>query len=71
MHINQRDRQYIPDEFSNRCRFIFRFAGLIADGIHSLSDLSSDFVVLIANKKARKPLIPIIIMVTCLKTVQS
>jgi divalent metal cation (Fe/Co/Zn/Cd) transporter len=46
--------------------------GLIADGIHSLSDLSSDFVVLIANKKARKPLIPIITMVTSVsKTVQS
>lgn len=28
--------------------------GLIADGIHSLSDLSSDFVVLIANKKSQK-----------------
>ncbi len=28
--------------------------GLIADGIHSLSDLSSDFVVLIANKKGQK-----------------
>lgn len=29
--------------------------GLIADGIHSFSDLVSDFVVLIANKKSRKP----------------
>lgn len=29
--------------------------GLIADGIHSLSDLISDFVVLFANKKSRKP----------------
>lgn len=29
--------------------------GLIADGIHSLSDLIADFVVLIANKKSRKP----------------
>jgi divalent metal cation (Fe/Co/Zn/Cd) transporter len=28
--------------------------GLIADGIHSLSDLIADFVVLVANKKARK-----------------
>ena len=28
--------------------------GLIADGIHSLSDLSSDFVVLVANKKSQK-----------------
>ena len=29
--------------------------GLIADGIHAFSDLVSDFVVLIANKKSRKP----------------
>ena len=29
--------------------------GLIADGIHSLSDLVADFVVLLANKKSRKP----------------
>ncbi|UXY12497.1 cation diffusion facilitator family transporter [Kosakonia sp. ML.JS2a] len=29
--------------------------GLIADGIHSLSDLIADFVVLFANKKSRKP----------------
>ncbi|QGN38044.1 cation diffusion facilitator family transporter [Klebsiella oxytoca] len=29
--------------------------GLIADGIHSLSDLVADFVVLIANKKSRQP----------------
>lgn len=29
--------------------------GLIADGIHSFSDLIADFVVLIANKKSRKP----------------
>lgn len=29
--------------------------GLIADGIHSLSDLVADFVVLIANIKSRKP----------------
>ncbi|MBV8044573.1 cation diffusion facilitator family transporter [Pluralibacter sp.] len=29
--------------------------GLIADGIHSLSDLAADFVVLTANKKSRKP----------------
>lgn len=29
--------------------------GLIADGIHSFSDLVADFVVLIANKKSRKP----------------
>ncbi len=29
--------------------------GLIADGIHSLSDLVADFVVLIANIKCRKP----------------
>lgn len=29
--------------------------GLIADGIHSISDLIADFVVLIANKKSRKP----------------
>jgi len=28
--------------------------GLIADGIHSLSDLLADFVVLIANKKSKK-----------------
>lgn len=28
--------------------------GLIADGIHSLSDLVSDFVVLIANHKSKK-----------------
>jgi divalent metal cation (Fe/Co/Zn/Cd) transporter len=35
--------------------FIFRFSGLIADGIHSLSDLIADFVVLFANKKSRKP----------------
>ena len=29
--------------------------GLIADGIHSLSDLVADFVVLLANKKSRQP----------------
>lgn len=29
--------------------------GLIADGMHSFSDLVADFVVLIANKKSRKP----------------
>ncbi|EPC3761233.1 cation diffusion facilitator family transporter [Klebsiella michiganensis] len=29
--------------------------GLIADGIHSLSDLVADFVVLLANKKSGKP----------------
>ncbi|MDG1643360.1 Ferrous-iron efflux pump FieF [Klebsiella huaxiensis] len=29
--------------------------GLIADGIHSFSDLIADFVVLLANKKSRKP----------------
>lgn len=29
--------------------------GLIADGIHSFSDLVADYVVLIANKKSRKP----------------
>lgn len=29
--------------------------GLISDGIHSLSDLLADFVVLFANKKSRKP----------------
>ncbi len=29
--------------------------GLIADGIHSLSDLVADFVVLFASKKSRKP----------------
>ena len=29
--------------------------GLIADGIHSLSDLVADAVVLLANKKSRKP----------------
>ncbi|MGK4368406.1 cation transporter [Klebsiella quasipneumoniae] len=29
--------------------------GLIADGIHSLSDLVSDFVVLIANHKSKIP----------------
>ncbi len=29
--------------------------GLIADGIHSLSDLVADVVVLLANKKSRKP----------------
>lgn len=29
--------------------------GLIADGIHSLSDLVADYVVLIANNKSRKP----------------
>jgi len=33
---------------------LFASHGLIADGIHSLSDLSSDFVVLIANKKGQK-----------------
>jgi len=33
---------------------LFASYGLIADGIHSLSDLSSDFVVLIANKKGQK-----------------
>lgn len=34
--------------------------GLIADGIHSLSDLVADFVVLLANKKAANPRIAII-----------
>ncbi|MBZ7136368.1 cation diffusion facilitator family transporter, partial [Klebsiella grimontii] len=29
--------------------------GLIADGIHSISDLVADFVVLLANKKSRQP----------------
>ncbi|TCC09579.1 cation transporter [Kosakonia quasisacchari] len=29
--------------------------GLISDGIHSLSDLVADFVVLLANKKSHKP----------------
>lgn len=29
--------------------------GLIADGMHSFSDLVADFVVLVANKKSRKP----------------
>lgn len=29
-------------------------SGLIADGIHTLSDLVADFVVLIANKKSHK-----------------
>jgi len=29
--------------------------GLIADGMHSFSDLIADFVVLVANKKSRKP----------------
>ncbi|HCB1501033.1 TPA: cation transporter [Klebsiella michiganensis] len=29
--------------------------GLIADGIHSFSDLIADFVVLLTNKKSRKP----------------
>ncbi|HEY4468230.1 MAG TPA: cation diffusion facilitator family transporter [Klebsiella sp.] len=33
----------------------FGSQGLIADGIHSLSDLVADFVVLLANKKSRKP----------------
>jgi divalent metal cation (Fe/Co/Zn/Cd) transporter len=33
--------------------------GLIADGIHSLSDLVADFVVLLANKKAANPRIAI------------
>jgi Co/Zn/Cd efflux system component len=32
----------------------FSGSQLIADGIHSLSDLIADFVVLVANKKARK-----------------
>lgn len=41
-------RQIIAGLFS-------RSQGLIADGIHSLSDLIADFVVLIANKKSRKP----------------
>lgn len=34
--------------------------GLIADGIHSLSDLVADFVVLLANKKAANHRIAII-----------
>lgn len=38
--------------------------GLIADGIHSFSDLVADYVVLIANKKAGSPLTAIIIMDT-------
>lgn len=34
--------------------FISHSQGLIADGIHTLSDLVADFVVLIANKKSHK-----------------
>lgn len=34
-------------------------SGLVADGIHTLSDLIADFVVLIANKKAIKNLMKI------------
>jgi divalent metal cation (Fe/Co/Zn/Cd) transporter len=37
--------------------------GLIADGIHSFSDLVSDFVVLIANKKVASLLTKITITV--------
>ena len=35
--------------------FLSGSQGLIADGIHSFSDLVADYVVLIANKKSRKP----------------
>lgn len=37
-------------------------SGLIADGIHTLSDLIADFVVLIANKKSHKSLMRITLM---------
>lgn len=40
--------------------FISHSQGLIADGIHTLSDLIADFVVLIANKKAISSLMTII-----------
>ncbi|CDL17573.1 Cobalt-zinc-cadmium resistance protein [Klebsiella pneumoniae IS46] len=44
--------------------------GLIADGIHSLSDLVSDFVVLIANHKSKKiPMMTITTVIIVMKMV--
>ncbi|VEH56108.1 Predicted Co/Zn/Cd cation transporters [Providencia rustigianii] len=39
-------------------------SGLIADGIHTLSDLVADFVVLIANKRVIKNQMQTILMAT-------
>ncbi len=41
--------------------------GLIADGIHSLSDLVSDFVVLIANHKSKIPMMTITTVIIVMK----
>lgn len=35
--------------------FIFRSAALIADGVHSLSDLATDFIVLISTRYSNRP----------------
>jgi Co/Zn/Cd efflux system component len=48
---------------------IFRSQGLIADGIHSLSDLVSDFVVLLLIIKVKIPMMTITTGIIVMKMV--
>ena len=54
MHVGQRSRQHRADGCQIVVGVFAKSQGLIADGIHTLSDLVADFVVLFASHHSKK-----------------